>query len=94
MLASLCFLTLEQTELQQYISINVRVSIRSSKFWMSLRVGRRERRTFHLHAQGTVYEVTPVVTGERKGPETDWEIVNDNVSLLQLQLLLDRLPQT
>ena len=29
---------------------------------------------FNLHAQGTVYEVTPVVTCERKGPETNWEV--------------------
>jgi hypothetical protein len=36
---------------------------------------------FHLHPQGTVYEVTPVVTCERKGPETNWEIVHDHLAL-------------
>lgn len=36
---------------------------------------------FHLHPQGTVYEVTPVVTCERKGPETNWEVVHNNLAL-------------
>ena len=34
---------------------------------------------FRLHAQGTVYEITPVVTCERKGPETNWEVVHNHV---------------
>ena len=36
---------------------------------------------FHLHAQGTQYRLTPVVTCERKGPEADWEVVHDHLPL-------------
>ena len=38
---------------------------------------------FHLHAEGTEYEVTLVVTAERKGPESSWDVVpgHDHMTL-------------
>lgn len=81
-LASLCYLTLEQSELQQYI-LDQRESLDQILEVLDVPPGGpgENAEHFHLHAQGTVYQVTPVVTCERKGPETDWEIVHDHVSL-------------
>jgi hypothetical protein len=81
-LASLCYRTLDQSELQQHIleqreSLNQLIEILEAP----LGLPGQNADHFHLHPQGTVYEVTPVVTCERKGPETNWEVVHNHLSL-------------
>lgn len=82
-LASLCFRTREQDELQQYI-LDQRESLDQILEVLEVPPGLPGQNGdhFHLHPQGTVYQVTPVVTGERKGPEANWEVVHDHLSLV------------
>ena len=81
-LASLCYLTLDQSELQQYI-LEQRESLNQLIEILQVPPGLPGQNAdhFHLHPKGTVYEVTPVVTCERKGPETSWEVVHDHFAL-------------
>ena len=80
--ASLCYLTLDQSKLQQYI-LEQRESLNQLVEILQLPPGLPGQNAdhFHLHPQGTVYEVTPVVTCERKGPESSWEVVHDHLAL-------------
>lgn len=81
-LASLCYRTLEQDQLQQYV-FDQRQSLDQILEVLDVPPGLPGQNGdhFHLHPQGTVYQVTPVVTCERKGPETSWELVHDHLSL-------------
>ncbi len=81
-LASLCYRTSEQSELQQYI-LEQRESLNQLIEILEVPPGLpgQNANHFHLHPQGTVYEVTPVVTCERKGPETNWEVVHNHLAL-------------
>lgn len=81
-LASLCYRTLDQSELQQYI-LEQRQSLDQLIEILQTPPGApgQNAEHFRLHPQGTVYEVTPVVTCERKGPETNWEVVHDHLPL-------------
>ncbi len=82
-LALLCYRTLDQSKLQQYI-LEQRESLNQLIEILQLPPGLPGQNAdhFHLHPQGTVYEVTPVVTCERKGPESNWEVVHDHLSLV------------
>jgi hypothetical protein len=81
-LASVCYLTLEQSELQQYI-LEQRQNLGQILEILEVPPGLPGQNAghFHLHPQGTVYQVTSVVTCERKGPETNWEVVHNQLSL-------------
>jgi hypothetical protein len=81
-LASLCYRTSDQSKLHQYI-LEQRESLNQLVEILQVPPGLPGQNAdhFHLHPQGTVYEVTPVVTCERKGPESNWEIVHDHLPL-------------
>lgn len=81
-LASLCYVTLEQTKLQQHIT-EQRESLDRLIEILGPPPGPpgQNANHFFLHPQGTVYEFVPVVTGERKGPETSWKKVHTNLNL-------------
>jgi len=81
-LASVCYVTADQSDLQQYI-LGQQQSLDQILEILEVPPGLPGQNGdhFHLHAKGTVYQVTPVVTSERKGPETDWEVVHDHISL-------------
>jgi hypothetical protein len=81
-LASVCYITVDQAVLQdhmfdQHQSLNQLLEIVDVP--SGLPGDNAEH--FHLHAQGTQYRVTPVVTCERKGPETDWEVGHNHLPL-------------
>lgn len=86
-LASVCYRTAEQSELQQHI-LEQRESLDQLIEILQVPPGLPGQNAdhFHLHPQGTVYEVTPVVTCERKGPETSWEVVHDHLALAAVRV--------
>jgi hypothetical protein len=79
-LGSICYRALEQKQLQQHI-LEGRESLSQLIEILEVPPGLpgNNAQHFRLHPQGTVYEITPVVTCERKGPETNWEVVHDHV---------------
>ena len=81
-LATICYRTSAQTELQQYI-VEQRQTLNQLTEVLQVPPGLPGQNAahFHLHPQGTVYEVTPVVTCERKGPETNWQVVHNQIAL-------------
>jgi len=81
-LASLCYNPAEQVELQEYI-LEQRQTLTQVLEVLEVPSGlpAQNANHFHLHPQGTVYEVTPVVTCERKGPETNWQVVHNHLQL-------------
>jgi len=81
-LASLCYVTLEQSQLQQHIT-EQRESLDRLIEILGPPPGPPGQNANHflLHPQGTVYEVGVVVTCERKGPDTDWKKLLTNFPL-------------
>lgn len=81
-LASITYRLLEQKQLQEHI-LQGRESLSQLIEILEVPPGLpgNNAQHFRLHAQGTVYEITPVVTCERKGPETNWEVVHNNVTV-------------
>jgi hypothetical protein len=80
--ASICYLTVDQAVLQDHMfdqHQNLSQLLEIVDVPPGLAGDNAEH--FHLHAQGTEYQVTPVVTCERKGPETNWEIAHDHLHL-------------
>ncbi|HEX2270502.1 MAG TPA: hypothetical protein VHH35_13235, partial [Pyrinomonadaceae bacterium] len=79
-LASVCYFPFEQQQVQEQI-LEQRESLSQLIEILQVPPGLPgdNAQHFHLHPQGTVYEITPVVTCERKGPETGWEAVHDHV---------------
>ena len=80
--ASVCYRTLAQQQLQQYILAQRESLDQMIEILNEPPGGPGDNAAhFHLHPQGTVYQVTPVVTCERKGPETDWEVTHNDLAL-------------
>jgi hypothetical protein len=81
-LASVCYHTVEQRALQGYIA-EQRKSLKQLMGIFAEPPGPPGQNAdhFHLHRHGTVYEVAPVVTCERKGPNASWATVHDQLHL-------------
>jgi hypothetical protein len=47
---------------------------------------------FLLHVPGTRYRITPIVSVERRGPESDWEMVYQQQELETVQVVVGRPP--
>jgi hypothetical protein len=72
-LGSVCYRTVEQDELQQHI-VSQRHNLHQILEPLEVPPGLPgdNAEHFQLHPMGTIYEVTPVVTCQRKSPDSDW----------------------
>lgn len=79
---SMCYRTAEQVDLHEHV-IDQRSHLDSMAQILTPPSGApgENADAFNLHAQGTEYAITPVVTCERRGPDGGWEIVHDQIQL-------------